>query len=806
MKNVLQDLRYGMRMLWKSPGFTIVAVTALALGIGANTAIFSVVNAVLLLPLPYDNPEQIVRLMTVRPKDGLSGTSQSYPNFVDIREQSHSFEQIAAFNATTASLTGGEAAEQINGVNTSVDIFDLVKVKPQLGRTFSREDERPGEAQVVVISYDAWQRRFGADQNVIGRPLILDGRSRTIIGVMPSSLRFPFTPDPPEYWMPIDPKGDLSLQRGNHYLEVIARLKVDVSIKQAESEGMAIMAGLDKLYPEDVAGETVALISEHEHMVGNLRPTLLVILGAVGFVMLIACANVANLLLARASSRGREIALRAALGATRQRIVRQLLTESLILALLGGAFGLLIAVWGVDLLSTYIPASIQRVQQTGLDSTVLLFTLGASVLTGILFGLAPAFQMSRIELNDALKEGGRSATEGRGRHKLRSLLIVCEVSLSLVLLVSAGLLIRSFFLLRNVDPGFNPENVLTASISLPPGTYTDDAQISKFYSRVIEESKRLPGVESAAAILPLPLGRSQMTTTFTIAGQPDPGPGHRPTSAVRIITPDYFNAMKIPVAQGRAFAETDTDKSPKVVIVNETLARQYFQQESPIGKRLDLGINDINGEIVGVVGDVRNKNLDGEAGPEYYVPLQQVPFNFMTLVIRTKNSDPGSLAGPLRGVVQELDHDLPVYKIQPMQKFVADSVARQRFSMTLLALFAGLALALALIGIFSVMSFLVAQRTHEFGIRMALGAKNRNILGLVIKQGMTLVLLGVLIGVGATLAITRVMSSMLFGVAANDPLTISTVSVTLAVVALFACLAPARRATRVDPMVALRDQ
>ncbi|MDX6712563.1 MAG: hypothetical protein QOH96_3579, partial [Blastocatellia bacterium] len=465
MKNILQDLRYGMRMLWKSPGFTIIAVTALALGIGANTAIFSVVNAVLLRPLPYDNPEQIVRLMTVRPKDGISGTSQSYLNFADIREQSHSFEQIAAFNATTASLTGGEAAEQINGVNTSVDIFDLVKVKPQLGRTFSREDERPGEAQVVVISYDAWQRRFGADQNVIGRPLILDGRSRTIIGVMPSSFKFPFTPDPPEFWMPIDPKSDLSVQRGNHNLEVIARLKDDVSINQAESEAKAIMAGLDKLYPEDVAGGTVALVSEHEHLVGNLRPTLLVILGAVGFVLLIACANVANLLLARASSRGREIALRAALGATRQRIVRQLLTESLVLALLGGAFGLLIAVWGVDLLSTYIPASIQRVQQTGLDSTVLLFTLGASVLTGILFGLAPAFHMSRIELNDALKEGGRSATEGRGRHKLRSLLIVCEVSLSLVLLVSAGLLIKSFFLLRNVDPGFNPENVLTASIS-----------------------------------------------------------------------------------------------------------------------------------------------------------------------------------------------------------------------------------------------------------------------------------------------------------------------------------------------------
>jgi putative ABC transport system permease protein len=806
MNRLMQDIRYGIRVLWKSPGFTIVAVTALALGIGANTAIFSVVNAVLLRPLPFDQPEHIVRLMSTNPRKGLTGTSQSFLDFADIRDQSRSFESIAAFTETTASLTGGETAEQVNGVDTSAEVFELLRTKPQLGRTFSREDEQPGGAQVVVISYDMWQKRFGSDPGIIGRQLILNGKSRSIVGVMPAGFNFLFSNEKPEYWLPLDPKGEMSLQRGAHYLEVIARLKSDVEIKQAESEVMTIAARLEKLYPEDNAGRSVSLEFEHEHMVGNIRPTLLIILGAVGFVLLIACANVANLLLARASSRGREIALRSALGATRYRIVRQLLTESIILALLGGALGLLIAVWGVDLLSSFIPASIPRVHETGLDSTVLFFTLGSTLLTGMLFGVAPAFQISRIELNEALKEGARSSTGGRSRQRLRSLLIISEVALSLVLLVSAGLLIRSFFSLRNVDPGFKGENVLTASISLPEGVYKDDAKIQEFYRQLIDETKRLPGVESAAAILPLPLSDSGINTSFTVGGAPDPGPGQRPLSGARIVTPDYFHTMKIPVIAGRSFTDGDTDKSPKVVIINRTLARQFFPNDSAIGKRLKLGLNDIDAEIIGIVPDVRHRHLDTESGPEYYVPLSEVAIDSMSLVVRTRNVDPGSLSASIRAVVRGLDRDLPVYKIRPMQDLVGNAVARQRFSMTLLVFFAGLALVLAVVGIFSVMSFLVAQRTHEFGIRMALGAPGKNILGLVVKQGMTLVLIGLAFGIGCSLLATRVMARMLFGVGAQDPLTMVSVSLILAVVALIACMAPALKATRVDPIVALRDE
>jgi putative ABC transport system permease protein len=539
-------------------------------------------------------------------------------------------------------------------------------------------------------------------------------------------------------------------------------------------------------------------------LVGSLRPTLLVLLSAVGFVLLIACANVANLLLARATKRGREIAVRAAIGASRGRIVRQLLTESCVLSMFGGALGLLFAMWGVDLISSFVPANIPRVKESGLDLAVLGFTLGTAVLTGLIFGIAPALQASKIDLNEALKEGGRSSSEGRGRHRLRNLLIVSEVALSLVLLAGAGLMIRSFFKLRNTNPGFDAHNVLTASLSLPSVRYSKDEQIASFYEKAIENVSHLPGVEAAAAIMPLPLSNNEMRTTFAIGGEPDPEPGHEPVAGARVITPNYFRAMGIPLIKGRSFTERDTADSPKVIIVNESLAHRFFAGQEAIGRRLKLGMNDIDGEIVGIIGDVHGRGLDKPPVPEYYVPHSQVPMDSMSVVVRTTAKDPTTLLPPLTSAVQQIDKDLPLFQVNTIEKLVVDSMARQRFSMTLLGLFAFLALALAMVGIFSVMSFLVAQRTHEFGIRMALGAQTKDILGLVVRQGMVLVAVGVVIGLAASLAVTRVMSSMLFGVGARDPVTLIVVSLVLGLVALIACLVPARRATRVDPVVALR--
>jgi putative ABC transport system permease protein len=520
---------------------------------------------------------------------------------------------------------------------------------------------------------------------------------------------------------------------------------------------------------------------------------------------LVACANVANLQLARASGRGREVAIRTALGAGRWRVVRQLLTENLVLSLAGGALGLLLAAWGVALISSFVPADIPRFKEVGLDPTVLAFTLAASVLTGVVFGLAPALQASRVDLNESLKEGGRGSTAGRARNRVRSALIVLEVAVSLVVLVGAGLLVKSFVNLRNTNPGFNPRRVMTASVSLPEIKYSKDEQLRQFYHEAVGRAAQLPGVDGAAAIMPLPLSNNGINVTFTVEGQPDPGPGARPISAARVITPDYLRVMGIPVLRGRAFDERDTADSPKVLLINESLARQMFPGEDPLGRKLDVGINSIKGEIVGIVGDVRSRGLEKEAGLEFYAPYEQTPFNSMQLVLRAKEGqDPSGLAAPLRSVVREIDRDVPLYEVHPMEQLVADSVARQRFSMTLLAAFAGLALVLAAAGIFSVMSFLVAQRTHEIGVRVALGAQGRDILRMVVRYGMGLALAGVGAGLLVAFALTRLMSGLLYGVSATDPLTFVAVALLLAAVALAACLVPARRATKVDPMVALR--
>ncbi|HEV2915201.1 MAG TPA: ABC transporter permease [Pyrinomonadaceae bacterium] len=804
MMTFWQDIKYGIRVLLKSPGITFIAVLAIALGIGANTAIFSVVNSVLLRPLPFNKPEQLVVVWRTHAKRGQTQGSSSFLNFADYRAQNKSFEALAAYNSSSSALSGNETPEQVEGVTATAEFFKVLGTPPLLGRTFTPEDERPGGSPVVVISHGMWQRRFGADPGIIGRQITLDGRSKTIIGVLPESFRFQLIDDPPEYWLPMDPTDDMNKQRGANYLQVLGRLREGVTIQEAEAEMKGIAGRLEQQYQEENAGRSVRLVAAHEELVGELRPTLLVLLGAVAFVLLIACANVANLLLARAAGRGREIAIRTALGAGRRRIVRQLLTESVLLSVLGGALGLLIAIWGIDLLGAVVPADIPRFGETNLDFTVLGFTLGASILTGLIFGLAPALSASKIDLNEALKEGGRSATEGRGRNRMRSLLIISEVALSLVLLVGAGLLIKSFIHLRSVNPGFNADRVLTASLSLPSVKYKGDAQIAQFIRQATERVSRIPGVEAAGAIMPLPFSQNIISVTFSLDGQPEPPPGESPISAARIITPDYLRAMGIPLVRGRAFTAQDKADSPKVILINEALARKYFPGEDPVGRRLRLGLNDINGEIVGVIGDVRGSNLSKEDGPEFYVPHEQVTFSDMSMVVRTSFDDPARIVPALRAAIQEIDKDQPLHEVRTMNSLIADSVARQRFSMTLIALFAALALVLASVGIFSVMSFLVTQRTHEIGIRMALGAQTGDVLRMIVGQGMTFTLIGIVAGLAAAFALTRVIRGLLFGVSATDPWTFTGVALLLGVVALLACYIPARRATKVDPMVALR--
>ncbi len=803
VEEMLQDLRYGARKLRKSPGFTLVAVMTLALGIGANTAIFSVVNAVLLRPLPFDQPEQLVRVFGTNARRSSFSRPHSYPNFSDLRGQNQTFETMVAYSGASAALSGDEAPEQITGVTASGEIFRLLRVKPLLGRLLGPEDERPGGPAAVVISHGLWQRRFGSDPGVVGRVIKLDGREREVVGVTPADFSFEFVTGAADFWTAINPAESLYQQRGAIFLEAIGRMKPGVTVEQARADLGVVASRLEQQYQESNAGIGVRLAAAQEELVGDVRPTLLVLLGAVGFVLLIACANVANLLLARSAGRHREIAVRRALGAWRGRIVRQLLTESLLLAIAGGVLGLLFAVWGVKLLSAFVPENVPRFDETSIDLRVLAFTLAASVLTGLLFGIAPALQSSGFDLNEALKEGGRGGSDGRGRTRVRGLLIVSEVALSLVLLISAGLLIKSFVKLRNTDPGFDPSNTLTASLSLAPVRYDTDEKIADFYQRLVERVRALPGVLTVGAVNPLPLSENDYAFSFSIIGQPPPPPGQRQSAAARFVSPDYFKAQGVPVRAGRVFNEADKAGAPNVIVVNEAFARRHLAGVDPLGQRLRLGINGIEGEVVGLVGDVRGTSLATPAEPEYYVPASVINFNDLTLVVRTAN-DPASLAPALRQVVSEMDKDLPLYDVRTMESLVARSVARQRFSMTLVGVFAVLAMLLSAVGIFSVMSSLVAQRTHEIGIRMALGAQARDILSMVIRQGVGLTLVGVAVGLGASFALTRLMSGLLYEVSATDPFVYGGITALLAAVALLACYVPARRATKVDPLIALR--
>jgi len=802
MGNLLQDTRYGARMLAKHKGFTAVAALTLALGVGANTAIFSVVNAVLLRPLPFEQPEQLVRVFGASASRNDFSRPHSYLNFSDLRAQNQTLGALAAYTGSTAALSGVDAPEQITGVVASGDIFRALLTKPLTGRLLAPEDEQPG-APVVVISHGLWVRGFGGDPQIVGRVIKLDGRDREVVGVTPEGFRFEFVTGATDFWLPIDPQASGYQQRGAIFLNAIGRLKPGVSVEQANADLSVVAARLEQQYRDSNAGVGVSLAPAREELVGDLRPTLLVLLGSVGFVLLIACANVANLTLARAVGRHRELAVRAALGAGRGRIVRQLLTESLLLALAGGLLGLLFALYGVKVLSAFVPGNAPRFGETSADLTVLCFTLGASLLTGLLFGVAPALLSSRLDLNEALKEGGRAGADGRGRKRVRSALVISEVALSLILLVGAGLLIKSFMKLSNTDPGFNPGHTLTASISLVTVRYDTNEKIVDFYRRLVERVRALPGVRSVGAVTPLPLSDNNTSFSFAVVGQPPPPPGQRLSASTRVVTPGYFVAQGIPLRQGRVFNEQDKAGAPGVVIVNEAFARRYLPGAAPLGKRLRLGINRTEGEIVGVVGDIRGASLSQPGAPEYYIPEAAVAFGDMTLVVRTAN-DPAPLAAALRQAVAEMDKDQPLYDVWTMDTLIARSVARQRFSMILVGVFAVLAALLAAVGIFSVMSSLVAQRTHEIGVRLALGAQPRDILSMVVRHGMTLTLVGVALGLAASFALTRLMSSLLYEVSAKDPVIYGGISALIAAVAFAACYFPARRATKVSPLIALK--
>ncbi|HWS87826.1 MAG TPA: ABC transporter permease [Pyrinomonadaceae bacterium] len=814
---MLQDVRYAVRALWKSPGFTLVAVLALALGIGANTAIFSVVNAVLLRPLPYAESGRLVAVGQTYPENRATPSNTSYRNFTDWKEQARAFERMAAYYTTTFTRTGGGESVRLRGAVVTHDMFDLLGATPALGRGFRPEDERPGgggDGRPAVLSYECWRRDFGGDRGVLGRAVTLNEKGYTVVGVMPAGFRFPVQGQPTEVWTSTAsdaerPKGPGTIMEGRGFRtwRVVARLREGVGPEEAQAEMDSVAANLASAYPEANKEVGVRVMPLLESVVGPLRPTMLLLFGAVGFVLLIACVNVANLLIEHAVRRRKEITVRVALGASRWRVARHLLVESLLLSLAGGALGTLLALWLTELLVAFSPERITRVAEARLDARVLLFTLGVSVLTGAVFGLAPALAASKVNLTEALNDGGHGSTGGLRHNRLRGLLVVAEVAMAMVLLVGAGLLVQSLLNLRRVDPGFNPENVLTLSVSVPPSKYPRERG-ADFYSRLLERVAALPGVTAASATSSLPLSGEAATTGFDIEGRPAE-PGREPVGEVQSVAPGYFRTMGIPLLGGREYDRRDTFGSAPVVVINEALARQYFPGEDPLGKRIKPGFSTagpgVMREIVGVVGNVRHRGLDAESRPAFYFADAQMPMWGLTLVVRAA-ADPAALAGPVRERVRELDPDVPVYRVRTIEDFVSISVAEPRFNTLLIGLFAALALLLTVVGIYGVTSYAVTQSRRELGIRVALGARPRDIIRLMLGRGLVLTLAGLGVGLAAVFGLTRYMAGMLFGVRPLEPATLALLSLLLGSVALLACYLPARRAAKVDPLVALKSE
>jgi putative ABC transport system permease protein len=799
---MLNDFRYALRQLIKSPSFTIVAIVTLALGIGACTAIFSVVNTVLLKPFDYADPDRLVMIRETQLPQ-FPEFSVSPPNYLDWEKQTKSYEYIAAYSGAALNLTGEGEPQRLVGIKATAHYFDVMGVKPFLGRTFLPEEDAVGKNHVVVLSYGFWQRLFGGARDAVGRSIQLSGEPYQVVGVAPS-VAFASKVD---VWTPMafTPKETANDARGGHYINVVGRLKPGVSFRQAKAELEVIANQLAVQYPDPQKGWGIFMMPLQDYLVRDVKPVLYTLLGAVGCVLLIACANLANLLLARATARHREISIRAALGAGRGRLIRQLLTESVVLAVCGGIAGVVLARWGLDTMLSLAPTSLPRISEIHLDSGVLLFSLALSVVTGLVFGIAPAWLAARADVNEALKQGTRGSTEGGARGRLRSALVVIEVTFALVLLGGAGLLARSFMQLANVDPGFIPESATLMRLSLPQKKYAQPEQQTAFVNALLEQVKNLPGVQAAGITHSMPLV-GDYVLGFNIEGRPAIDPADLPSTNYYAVTPDYFRAMGIRLVRGRIFTPQDDVKAPRVAIINETMARQFFPNEDPIGKRINITNGpDAWREIIGIVGDIKQYGVDKATSAQSYEPFAQVPFSSLNVVIRTKGS-PAVLLGALRPAVYAVDKDQPVGIIRPLEEIMAESIARQRFAMLLLTVFSGVALVIAAVGIYGVMAYNVVQRTGEFGIRMALGAQQRDVLRLVLTQGGKLIGLGLLIGLLATVAASRAMGSMLFNTSAYDPLTLASITLLLAAVALVACFFPANRATKVNPIEALRAE
>ncbi len=805
MGTLLQDLRFALRVLAKSPGFAIVAVMALALGIGANTAIFSIIDAVLLRSLPYGDPDQLVRVSQTQPTQNAGANSgqggpTSPANFVDWKTQNQSFSDMAAYSVAAFSLLGQREPERVIGSHITPNVFGLLKVKPLLGRTLLPEDGKGAAEAVVVVSQGFWQRHFGSDPHVLGSSLNLDGSQYRLVGVMPAE--FTFGKDA-QLWVPLVFTPQDLANRNTLYLEVVARLLPGVALGQAKANMTAVAHNIVAEASGTGLRWDVVIVPLKEQAVGNLRATLYILLGAVGFVLLVACANVANLLLARAAQRTREIAVRTAMGASRRRLIRQTLTESVVLGFLGGAFGLVLAFWSLSLLVRFNPGNIPRLEEVGIDAWVLVFTLAVSLLTGIAFGLLPAFQVSKTDLQRGLKDSGAQALVHH-RYRLRDLLVISEIALTLVLLIGAGLMIRSFQLLEAVDPGFNPDHVLTLRMTLPLGKYPQESQRSVFFQDVLERVRQIPQVKSDGLVTSLPLEGGELRQLILIEGRPL-SPDEPLGGGMDVVSPDYFRTMGIPVLKGRYFTPLDRQDAPPVVIIDESMAREYWPDKDPIGQRVMIpGVKPVYREIVGVVRGLKFFGLEQERRPTMYVPLlQYAGERTMSLVVKTQ-SDPSRMAAALRGAVWSVDRDQTVSTAVTMEQMLARSVAQRRFNTGIIEVFALVALLLAIVGIHGVLSYSVAQRTREIGIRMALGAERRRVLLSVLGQALSMVGVGVVIGIVASIGLTRLIASMLYGVGPLDLRTYLGMSALLVLVALVASYIPARRATKVDPLVALK--
>jgi putative ABC transport system permease protein len=800
LENTLRDISYSVRILLKSYAFTFVVVLTLALGIGANTAIFSFANGILLRPLPYPQSDRLAVIDETALKQGVDSMSVSFPNFLDWREQNTVFEDIATyFGSNRFALSGAGEPIEIRGSRISQGLFEILRVSPQLGRTFTANEDRPEEDAVVILGQDLWQRNFGGNPGIIGQKITISNRPRTVVGVMPRAFRFP---EVSELWVPLALTPQ-TFTRTDHGLSAIARLKDGVSFTEAQTEMHNIAARIEEQNPVTNEGLGVKVISLHESLSGDYRQALLILLGVVGCVLLVACVNVANLMLARATARQKEFALRAALGAGRWQIMRQLLIESLILATVGGALGFALSLWALHLLLTAIPIQLPFWMNFGIDLRVLGFTVAITVLTGLIFGAVPALQTSRVDLNDTLKEGGRGTVGARGRS--RSLLVVTEIALSLVLLVGAGLMVQSFLRLRRVNIGLDAKNVLTATVILPQAKYKGD-QRAVFFKQLVERVRGLPGVQAASATATLPLSGGNWGRSLTVEGFPVLSVGQAPSIQHTVVTPRYFRTMGITLLAGRDFTDADTKDAPKVTIIDERLAHEYWPNESPIGKRVRFGPPEDNEPwhtIIGVVRAVRHQRVQEDTRKSVYLPHLQIPVGGLSLVART-SSDPHEFVAAIRREVAQLDSDLPVSEVATMEEVVAESIWQPRLYAMLFAVFGGGALVLALIGIYGVMAFLVQTRTHEIGVRMALGATARDVFTLIVGRGMKLTAIGVLIGVAGAAALTRLMHSLLFNTSATDPITFILIPVMLSLAAFLACYIPARRAAKVDPLVALR--